>query len=273
MYSPLKGCFDHMKTSKGLLIDLDGTLYHGKHMISGADTLINTLKSMNIPYLFVTNNSSRTAQDVAALLNGMGIQAVPEDVCTSSQAAAKYIAEESPGARVAILGEDGLRQALSEAGLQEVEESPQYVVQGIDRNFTYQSLAAAIRWISEGAQYILTNPDLLLPSDHGQIPGAGTISASIEAGSGVKPIVIGKPSSHLMTYATDILGMKPSEVTVIGDNMRTDIAAGAAAGCETILVLTGITTDNNLQQHIQSTGVEPDTICKDLHEVIKLLTS
>lgn len=260
-----------MGKSKGLLIDLDGTLYHGKHMISGADTLINTLKSLQIPYLFVTNNSTRTAEDVAALLNGMGIQAAPEDVCTSSQAAAKYIAEESPGAKVAVIGEDGLRQALSKAGLQEVVESPQYVVQGIDRTFTYQSLSAAIRWISEGAQFILTNPDLLLPSDNGLIPGAGTIAAAIEAGTGVKPIVIGKPSSHLMTYATEILGMEPKDVTVIGDNMRTDIAAGAAAGCETVLVLTGITTDSNLQQHIQSTGVEPDVICKDLHELLKYL--
>lgn len=269
----MKGCFLEMKKSKGLLIDLDGTLYHGKHMISGADTLINTLKELHIPYLFVTNNSSRTAEDVAEVLNGMGIQAAPSDVCTSSQAAAKYIATESPGARVAVLGEHGLRHALSEAGLQEVESSPQYVVQGIDRSFTYHSLSAAIGWISEGAQYILTNPDLLLPSDDGQIPGAGTIAAAIEAGSGVKPIVIGKPSSHLMTYATDILGMEATDVIVIGDNMRTDIAAGAAAGCETVLVLTGITTENNLQQHIQSTGVEPDVIFKDLHELLNFLSA
>ncbi len=269
----LKGCLLEMKKSKGLLIDLDGTLYHGKHMISGADTLIKTLKELHIPYLFVTNNSSRTAEDVADVLNSMGILASPQDVCTSSQAAAKYIACESPGARVAVLGEKGLRHALSEAGLQEVQHSPQYVVQGIDRTFTYHSLTTAIGWINEGAQFILTNPDLLLPSDDGLIPGAGTIAAAIEAGSGVKPIVIGKPSSHLMTYAMDILGMEPSDVIVIGDNMRTDIAAGEAAGCETVLVLTGITTSDNLQQHIESTGVKPDVICKDLHELLKVLTS
>lgn len=260
-----------MKQIKGLLIDLDGTLYHGNHMIPGANVLIDTLKSCHIPYLFVTNNSSRTPQSVAELLNGMGIQAVPEDVCTSSQATAKYIVEKSPGARVAILGEEGLRDALLGAGLQEVEESPQYVVQGIDRTFTYASLSSAVRWISEGAISILTNPDLRLPSDHGFIPGAGTIGAAIEAGTGVKPIIIGKPSSHLMTYATELLNLQPSEVTVIGDNMHTDIAAGVAAGCETVLVLTGITTEENLQLHIEATGIQPDFICKNLQEVLQLL--
>jgi 4-nitrophenyl phosphatase len=261
-----------MKRSKGLLIDLDGTLYHGQHMISGADVLIRTLKSNHIPYLFVTNNSTRTPEDVAALLNGMGIEAEPNDVCTSSQATAKYIMERSPGARVAIIGEDGLRQAVTKAGLQEVLENPEYVVQGIDRTFTYDTLSSAVGWISEGAQFILTNPDLRLPSDVGVIPGAGTIAAAIEAGTGVKPLVIGKPSSHLMTYAMDILGMEPSEVAVIGDSIRTDIAAGAAAGCETILVLTGVTSEASLQEDIRMTGVEPTIICKDLHDLLDHLS-
>ncbi|WP_438350955.1 TIGR01457 family HAD-type hydrolase [Paenibacillus sp. FA6] len=262
-----------MTISKGLLIDLDGTLYHGQHMISGADVLISQLKANHIPYLFVTNNSTRTPEDVAALLNGMGIQAEPSEVCTSSQATAKYIAERSPGARVAVIGEDGLRQAIRQAGLLEVDQNPEYVVQGIDRAFSYATLSSAVQWISDGAQFILTNPDLLLPSDSGVIPGAGTIAAAIEAGTGVKPLVIGKPASHLMTYAMDILDMEPSEVAVIGDSMRTDISAGAAAGCETILVLTGITTEASLQADIRMAGIEPNMICKDLHELLHQLCS
>ncbi|OZB95493.1 TIGR01457 family HAD-type hydrolase [Paenibacillus sp. XY044] len=260
-----------MRTTRGLLIDLDGTLYHGKHMIPGADILIRTLKSRQIPYLFVTNNSSKTPDMVATHLNEMGVPAEKEEVCTSSLAAARYIAEEFPGARVAMLGEDGLRQALLEEGLKLVEEAPEFVVQGIDRSFTYDTLAQAVRWISEGARYVLTNPDLLLPSDHGLVPGAGSLGAAIEAASGVKPIVIGKPSSHLMKYATDRLRLSPTEATVIGDNMRTDIAAGAAAGCQTILVLTGLTTESNMQAHIDAAGITPDIICRDLAELTQLL--
>ena len=144
---------------KGLLIDLDGTLYHGRYRIEGADLLIERLKEMQIPFLYVTNNSSRTPEQVAAHLMEMGIPALPEEVCTSSWCA-KYIAEESPGARVAMLGEEGLREALLSAGLNIVEQSPEYVIQGIDRSFHYEKLTRAVRWIQEGAASILTNPDL-----------------------------------------------------------------------------------------------------------------
>lgn len=257
----------------GLLIDLDGTLYHGRYRIEGADLLIERLKEMQIPFLYVTNNSSRTPEQVAAHLMEMGIPALPEEVCTSSLAAAKYIAEESPGARVAMLGEEGLREALLSAGLNIVEQSPEYVIQGIDRSFHYEKLTRAVRWIQEGSVSILTNPDLQLPSDTGLMPGAGSLGAAIEAASGVKPTVIGKPSSILMKFASDRLGLAPEDTYVIGDNIRTDIAAGAHAGCKTVLVMTGITTDLNMEAHMEATGVAPDFICRDLNEVKDLLCS
>ncbi|WP_342422294.1 TIGR01457 family HAD-type hydrolase [Paenibacillus sp. FSL E2-0178] len=260
-----------MNNIGGLLIDLDGTLYHGGRMIPDADRLITALRRAAVPFLFVTNNSSRTAASVAAHLRGMGIDANPEEVCTSSLAAARYIAEESPEATVAILGEEGLVQACAEAGLTLVTENPQYVVQGIDRSFTYESLARASRWIREGARFVLTNPDLMLPSDDGVMPGAGTLGAAIEAASGVSPVVIGKPESHLITYATTLLGITPEEAVVVGDNMRTDISAGVNAGCRTILVLTGLTTRDNLEHYQTVTGVKPDEICADLAELMVLL--
>lgn len=123
-----------MNNIGGLLIDLDGTLYHGGRMIPGAQRLIAALRAAEIPFLYVTNNSSRTPASVAAHLRGMGIEARPEEVCTSSLAAARYIAGESPGASVAILGEEGLVEACTEAGLTLVTEHPQVVVQGIDRS-------------------------------------------------------------------------------------------------------------------------------------------
>ncbi|WP_054955800.1 TIGR01457 family HAD-type hydrolase [Paenibacillus dakarensis] len=262
-----------MEHVKGLLIDLDGTLYHGKNIIEGADALIRKLREKKVPYLFVTNNSSRTPQQVAEHLAAMGISALPEEVCTSSLAAASYIAHETPGAKVAILGEEGLEQALLEAGLDITEEQPQYVVQGIDRSFNYSSLTKALKWIHGGAISVLTNPDLLLPSDTGLTPGAGSLGAAIEAASGVKPVIIGKPSSILMKYATDRLGLSPAETAVVGDNLRTDIAAGVNAGCRTVLVMTGITTHDNMEDHITAAGVRPDYICEDLYEAAELLCS
>ncbi|WP_310550413.1 TIGR01457 family HAD-type hydrolase [Paenibacillus glufosinatiresistens] len=262
---------DQLAPVRGLLIDLDGTLYQGGTMIAGADALIRKLRRAGIPFLFVTNNSSRTPEDVAAHLREMGIEAQAEEVCTSSQAAARYIAEESPGARVAILGEEGLRSACKEAGLEVTEDQPQYVVQGIDRSFTYESLARASRWIQAGAGFILTNPDLMLPTDGGIMPGAGTLGAAIEAASGVKPVVIGKPNRPLVAYAAERLGIRPEEGVMVGDNLRTDIAAGVHAGCTSILVLTGITNSSNLERYQEEAGVKPDYICSDLEELAVLL--
>lgn len=118
---------------------------------------------------------------------------------------------------------------------------------------------------------MLTNPDLMLPSDDGVMPGAGSLGAAIEAASGVPPVVIGKPESHLISYAVSMLGIKQEEAVVVGDNMRTDISAGANAGCRTILVLTGLTTEDNLEHYKTVTGVTPDEICSDLAELISML--
>ncbi|MFP4973757.1 TIGR01457 family HAD-type hydrolase [Paenibacillus sp. CN-4] len=261
-----------MNNYDALLIDLDGTLYHGRRMIPGADELISGLRKAAIPFLFVTNNSSRTPEGVAEHLSNMGIPAKPEEVATSSLAAAGYIAGRTPGARVMPIGEDGLRQALAAAGLFLTEEQPDYVVQGIDRSFNYETLTRAARAIQNGAEFVLTNPDLMLPSDDGLMPGAGTLGAAIEAASGMKPVVIGKPYSHLMTYSTSRLGIDPKRALVVGDNMRTDIAAGVNAGCRTILVLTGVTTSSNLERHQAETGLTADYICGDLQELHKLLS-
>ncbi|RUT48132.1 TIGR01457 family HAD-type hydrolase [Paenibacillus anaericanus] len=253
------------------LIDLDGTLYHGNRIIPGAELLINTMKDRGIPYLFVTNNSSRTQEDVAKHLEDMGIPAHERDVCTSAVAAAEYVAELMPGCKVAPIGEHGLLEALKAAGLKLDLDNPDFVIQGIDRTFTYEKLTQATRWITGGARYVLTNPDLLLPSHDGLMPGAGTISAAIVAATGVKPIVIGKPSGILMKHAIDRLGLRHDQAAVIGDNMLTDITAGIHAGCGTILTLTGVTTEDNLNYFMTSSGVKPDVICKDLTEILDLV--
>ncbi|GGA24943.1 TIGR01457 family HAD-type hydrolase [Paenibacillus physcomitrellae] len=256
---------------KGFLIDLDGTMYHGSQMVPGADQWIAELNKRQIPFLFVTNNSSRTPADVAASLRQMGIQADAGQVCTSAVGAALYLADREPGARVAVVGEAGLISALEEAGLVITEERPDYVVQGIDRSFNYETLRKAVEWIRGGAAYILTNPDLLLPGQGGLAPGAGTLSAAIQAATGVKPVTIGKPESILMLQAIERLGLTAAETAVIGDNMLTDISAGSRSGCGTILTLTGVTTKDNLEHYKELTGITPDQIFDNLYDLITAL--
>lgn len=258
---------DRLPDMRGLLIDLDGTLYHGTHRIDGADMLISYLRDIKLPFRYVTNNSSASPQEVADRLLKMGIPATADDVCTSAQAAAEYIADNYPGASVFVVGEAGLRSAVQEAGLLLTEEQPDFVLQGIDRSFTYERLTKAVRFIHGGAQYILTNPDLLLPSSDGLIPGAGSIGAMLKAAGGKEPVLIGKPSAILMNYSLRRIGLPANATWVIGDNMATDIAFGRAAGCGTLLVLTGLTTAQNIDYYMEQAGCKPDIICNHLEEL------
>jgi 4-nitrophenyl phosphatase len=259
---------DSAAALRGLLIDLDGTLYNGRQMIDGADTLIHMLRARKARYLFVTNNSSASPETVADRLNAMGIPAEPQDVCTSAQAAASYIAERREGARVFVVGEEGLRDALTGAGLHIVEDNPDIVVQGIDRSLTYDRLSAAVRHILGGAAYVLTNPDVLLPSDGELLPGAGTIAAMLRTATGVEPALIGKPSAILMNFALERLGLTAQETWVVGDNPATDIAAAQAAGCYSVLVLTGLATKDNYNRLLQAAGVITDVVFDDLHKLL-----
>ena len=194
-------------------------------------------------------------------------QAWADDVCTSAQAAARHASELYPGGKVVLIGEDGLAAELEAAGLQLVERNADLVVQGIDREFNYTKAENAVRELLDGAAYMLTNPDLLLPSHGGLYPGAGSISAMLQAASGVEPIVIGKPSAILMDYALERIGLSADEAWVVGDNLATDIAAGAVSGCRTILVLTGLTTADNYSRYVHAAGAEPYAVCETLSEL------
>jgi 4-nitrophenyl phosphatase len=257
----------------GFLIDLDGTLYRGHEPIPHAATFIQWLQQHHLPYLLVTNNSSRTPEQVAEHLLELGIEVPATAVYTSSQAAAKYLTEQPGGTRVHMVGEAGLRIALEASGFAiEGTTPPDYVVQGIDRSFTYAKLTEAVRHLKAGATYVLTNPDRMLPSDGGLMPGAGSLAASITAASGVEPVVIGKPSPIIMAYAIERLGLPAADVWVIGDNVHTDIRGGVVSGCRTTLVLTGVATADNVHEQMSSAGVTPDLVCDDLAHFIAQFT-
>ncbi|MDF2961790.1 MAG: HAD-superfamily subfamily hydrolase like protein [Paenibacillus sp.] len=259
----------------GFLLDLDGTLYHGDSPIPYAPEFIEWLRAQGYPYLFVTNNSSRTPLQVAGHLRKTGIEAEPDEVLTSSQAAALYMQERQSGKRVYAIGENGLKQALLETGFTLVSEDgdkPDFVVQGIDREFSYGKLAAAVRYIRNGAAYVLTNPDHLLPWNNELQPGAGSIAASIERASQMEPVVIGKPSPIIMNYAIAKLGLPREQIWVVGDNLLTDIQGGLAAGCRTALVLSGLVSRDTLQEQQQLTGVRPELVCGHLMELAAMLS-
>ncbi|RLL46500.1 TIGR01457 family HAD-type hydrolase [Oceanobacillus piezotolerans] len=231
-----------MKSYKGYLIDLDGTMYLGARPIDAAADFVQTLVDQEIPYLFVTNNSSKKAEDVAEHLNEMGIMANPNQVITTSIATANYIKKQNENARIFVIGEEGIHHALGAEGLTLVDgEDADYVVMGIDRQISYEKLTKACLNVRNGAAFISTNGDVAIPTERGLLPGNGSLTSVVTVSTGVAPIFIGKPEAIIMEEALAVLGLSKQEVLMVGDNYYTDIKAGMNAGLDTLMVLTGVT--------------------------------
>jgi 4-nitrophenyl phosphatase len=254
----------------GFIIDLDGTMYAGKRPIPYTGEFIASLRREGWPYLFLTNNSTVHPHEVAERLHDLtGIVTSGGDVLTSAMACARFIMEQAKGSRVYCIGEEGLKETLKSAGLTLTEKDPDYVVQGIDRTFTYSKLEQAVRFIRAGAVYIQTNPDHLLPLEEGPIPGSGAIGAAIRTASETEPIVIGKPAPIITRYGIRHIGLPEQDIWMVGDNIRTDIGAGIATGCRTALVLTGLATARNYEALIRDTGIKPDLCANHLMELFE----
>jgi 4-nitrophenyl phosphatase len=235
-----------LKQYEGYLIDLDGTMYRGKERILEACHFVQVLHKKGIPYLFVTNNSSRTPDQVAEKLRQFDIPTEDHQVFTTSQATANYIFEQKSDASVYIVGEEGIQHALTEKGLTIKEDHPDFVVMGIDRSISYEKLAIACIAVRNGATFISTNGDIAIPTERGLLPGNGSLTSVVAVSTEVSPIFIGKPEKIIMEQALKAIGTSPEKTLMIGDNYHTDILAGINAGLDTLLVHTGVTTRDHL---------------------------
>ncbi|TQE89359.1 TIGR01457 family HAD-type hydrolase [Streptococcus suis] len=229
-------------TYTGYLIDLDGTIYEGKKRIPAGERFIHRLQECQIPYLFVTNNTTRRPEMVQAMLaENFNIETPLETIYTASLATVDYMNDLGKEKTVYVIGEDGLKSAIFEAGYVEDTENPAYVVVGLDTQLTYEKLTIATLAIQKGATFIGTNPDLNIPTERGHLPGAGSLIALLKAATRVEPTFIGKPEAIIMDKALEILGAERSQTVMVGDNYLTDIRAGIDNGFPTLLVLTGFT--------------------------------
>jgi 4-nitrophenyl phosphatase len=249
-----------MKKYKGYLIDLDGTMYKGTERIEAASDFVKKLRDSGIPYLFVTNNSSRTPLQVAEKLAGFDIPAEEKLVFTTSQATANYIFEQKRNASVFVIGEEGIRTAIDEKGLHFAGEDADFVVVGIDRSINYEKLAVACLAVRNGATFISTNGDIALPTERGLLPGNGSLTAVITVSTQTNPIFIGKPESIIMEQALKVLGTSKEETLMVGDYYDTDILAGMNAGMDTLLVHTGVTTKEMLIGYNRKPTYSIDTL-------------
>lgn len=255
---------------KAFIFDLDGCVYRGERPVEGAVDVISALKAKRKKVLFLTNNSTKTPREYADKLRKMGIEVSTQEIMTSSIATAIYMRRlEREGCYV--IGEKALKSALCNEGFTLLSEAEakmaRYLICGLDFDLTYRKLAAACIAIQCGAKFIATNADPSLPIEGGLMPGAGAIISAIVEVTGVKPIIVGKPSKRIMDIAIKKLDVSKEEVAIIGDCLYTDLAAGKGAGIYTILVLTGATTKDDLMKSKQ----KPNLILESVADLLKFI--
>ncbi|HEY7417837.1 MAG TPA: HAD-IIA family hydrolase [Ktedonobacteraceae bacterium] len=245
------------------LVDLDGVVYRGEHLLPGGKAFVEWLDANNKKYLFLTNNSFASDTQVIAKLARLGITTDAAHVLGAGQAAVQNIARRFPGGTVYVVGEQPLIDMVRAHGL---NVAPFYahradaILVGLDRTLNYEKLTGAVMAIRAGAAFVAVNRDPLLPIANDIIPGCGAMVAAIEASSETAPEVIGKPEPGLLREAMHTLGSQPQETIMIGDNLGVDIKGGIAASTHTLLVLSGKETRASLEKSL----IRPERVYENL---------
>jgi HAD superfamily hydrolase (TIGR01457 family) len=248
-----------------VLFDLDGVLYRGDDAVPQAPPTMAELRRHGVRPVFLTNNSSRTPRQVAEKLLAIGIEADPTEVVTSALATAELLADRG-GGRAFVIGQDGVREALTDAGIRILEGEPEeadLVVVGFDGGATYGSLKRASLLVQRGARLVATNPDGSFPAADGLWPGAGALLSVITTTTGAEPEIVGKPFRPLFEAGRRRGG--GGTPLVVGDRLDTDIEGGARLGWDTMLVLTGVSG----REDVERTGIRPTVIAEDVSALLE----
>jgi NagD protein len=231
------------------LMDMDGVLVREEQAIPGAGEFLARLRERGTPFLVLTNNSIYTRRDLAARLAASGVEVPEEAIWTSALATARFLEDQRPEGSAFVIGEAGLTTALHSSGYTLTERSPDYVVLGETRTYSFERITRAIRLIADGARFIATNPDPTGPSTAGPVPATGSVAALISRATGVDPYFVGKPNPLMMRSALNAIDAHSETAAMVGDRMDTDVVSGLEAGMETILVLTGVTTREDAERY------------------------
>lgn len=248
-----------MKSYSAYLIDLDGTIYRGREKIPAARRFVQRLQEKQIPFLFLTNNTTKTPEAVVEnLANNHDIHVRPDQIYTPSLATVSYLKAKNHGdlhgKTVFVIGEIGLLSALLGAGMTLEVEHPDYVVVGLDYDVTYHKFELATLAVRSGSTFIGTNADKNLPNERGLVPGAGSVISLVEHATQQRATYIGKPESIIVHAALAVLGKEAEDVLIVGDNYDTDIRAGINAKTDTLLVYTGVSKPEVVaQEEVQPT--------------------
>lgn len=261
-----------LRRKKLFLLDMDGTIYNENRLFEGTLDFLKQIEENGGRYIFITNNSSKSAEDYVKKVNAMGIPADASHFYTSGQAAAFYLKEHYPGQKVYCMGTRSLVRELLDSGIDtvtEVDEKAAVVLLGFDTENTSEKIRNTCIMLGKDVAYLATNPDLVCPVSFGYIPDCGSMSIMLKNATGKTPFFIGKPEPIMVECVLQKLGAGPEETLIIGDRLYTDIATGKNAGVDTVCVLSG---EASLQD-IEESSIKPTWIFDNIKQLYQELQS
>ncbi len=233
---------------KGFICDMDGVIYHGNRILPGVAEFIQWLHDEDKEYLFLTNNSGYTPRELNQKLARMGLDVPEEHFYTSALATAKFVSEQTHHCSAYVIGDPGLVGALYQCGVAITDKDPDYVIVGETPNYNYDAICKAVTLVRSGSKLIGTNFDMTGPSSRGIIPACRALISPIEMATGKQAYFVGKPNPLMMRTGLKLLGIHSEDAAMIGDRMDTDIIGGVESGLDPILVLSGVTGRDEIDQ-------------------------
>ena len=237
-----------LRSKKRFICDMDGVIYHGNKLLPGVKEFVDWLYREDKNFLFLTNSSERSPKELQIKLARMGLEVDESHFYTSALATAKFISSQAPGCSAYVIGGAGLVTALHDAGITMNDVDPDYVIIGEGNTYNYENILKAVKLVMRGAKLIGTNSDLTGPAEDGIIPACRAMISPIEMATGQKAYFVGKPNPLMMRTGLRILGVHSEDAVMIGDRMDTDIVAGIETGLDTVLVLSGVTDQNEIKK-------------------------
>ena len=253
----------------GFICDMDGVIYHSGRILPGAAEFIQWLQRENKKFLFLTNNSGCTPRELQQKLKRMGLDVPEEHFYTSALATAAFLKKQAPGCSVYAIGEAGLFNALYDAGITMNDVNPDYVVVGEGKAYSLDTLTKAVNLVQRGARLIGANSDVSVPVEGGIAPSCRALVAPIEMATGTQAYFCGKPNPLMMRTGLNILGCHSADAVMIGDRMDTDVISGLESGMSAVLVLTGVSTRENITCY----AYRPTVILDGVGDIVKLADS
>ena len=239
----------NLKNKIGFICDMDGVIYHGNKILPGVTEFITWLLDNGKKFVFLTNSSERTPQELSMKLERMGLQVTADHFYTSAMATAEFLHSQKPGCTAYVIGEAALTKALYDKGIYMNDVNPDYVVVGETRTYSFEKIEKAIDLVLKGAKLIGTNPDITGPTEKGILPATGALIAPVEIATGKKAYFVGKPNPLMLRHGLRILDCHSQDIAFIGDRMDTDIIAGIESNVDTVLVLSGVTARSDIDKY------------------------